>query len=138
MTTGAKRFIIMPKKIGAGKEPQDYDKISGKYEKGDTSSDSDNEGSDKVDLFKEAEKAVTLSKQEWARYYLIIGTLKRGEFTSSAIVVDKSNRFVLIETENRCVLAIDNNRFEKCRVKATFSFDNYDRMYEFVKEYIDD
>lgn len=104
----------MAEKIGAGNKPQNYDEKSGKY--------------GKTDFFKEAEKAVTLSKQEWARYYEKIGEIKANMFTP--IFTDKGERIIVLDNK----LIVDNNKFEKPKVKLIKTFLSEDDLYDFISD----
>lgn len=117
----------MAKKIGAGYKSQNYDKETGQYAKDGASSDSDNECPDKVDLFKEAEEVVSLSKQEWAKYYKKLGEIKAGN--AYAEVTDKGNRMVVIDNN----LIFDNNSYVSPRVKKIFKFNTEEELTKYLK-----
>lgn len=104
----------MAEKMGAGNKPQNYDEKTGEY--ADT------------DFFKEAEKAVTLSKQEWARYYEKIGEIKAGLLLPRIT----ANGYRVIALDNKVIF--DNGKYANPKVYSIKEFKSVDYLNDFLDE----
>lgn len=80
---------------------------------------------------------VSLSKQEWARYYETIGEIQAGTLRTRK--TKSGNRWVILNTDETTKgtktpprIILDNGSYVSPRVSAVMTFDSDDEMYDFI------
>lgn len=70
---------------------------------------------------------ISLSKQEWAQYYKIIGDEQHGDFVYHT---ETNERYVRLESK----IVIDDNDFVSPKVKEVIAFDNNDLLNDALNQ----